>query len=766
MEPRCYPTGNMPSPSVLLQAANEPKIAHRTNTDTSVWRSFGPHAVPGNHNGIGRVNCIVFDPIDTAIMYIGTACGGVWISHNGGYTWASSTDRFPSLSIADIAVNPRHNDTLYAATGDGYGYANGSFDIFWGGLYSAGVMRSTDGGSTWGTTGLSFMQNQRFIVQKLLIHPRKTSTLIAATTFGICRSQDAGNTWDTVYHNHVYSMALKPGQPDTIYAVDTANLLISYDAGATWNVQCAGVNTTGDRCTIAVSPISSNSVWLLNVNDNLMRSYNMGRNFYATSASPSSTANFYGYYDRVLAVSPGDSNTVIASGMNMAITNNAGNTWTSINATTDVHVDNHAFAFNPLRPQTVFSGNDGGIAASYDGGNSWQNMADGLTISQIYKLSVSVQNPNRMQCGLQDNGTFYCDSVNWWHTTGGDGMDNAINPISDFNQINSWQYGHFYISWDQGASFAPVALYPDVAGNGPWVTPVAWDPANSSNVYFGFNIIYKSVDAGSTATPSSSAVQFTNGAQHICIAPSKTDIVFACDYNKVIRTGNGGTTWTNISPGLPSGAAKTNIAVDYRDTNVVYISYSGYASGLKVYKTINGGRTWTNFSDSLPNVPVNCLATDSTTPGAIFAGTDMGVYYRDDSSTYWKPYKTGLPNVIVDDIDINYTDYKIHAATYGRGVWECGLKKAKPVGITPIGNNIATLPVTVSPNPATKEWNITFSGTAPTTFTTVLRDLHGKIVGQWNNEKTIPAEQLSKGNYVLTITTSAGKSKSLMVVKE
>src|SRR4051812_27270631 len=124
LEPRCFPSGNLPRPDILLteyERASVLKKGTRTTSGSPVWSSVGPSYVAGTLFGIGRVNCIVIDPIDTSTLYIGTACGGVWISHNCGGTWASTSDNFPSLSVADIAVNPHHTDTLYAATGDGYG---------------------------------------------------------------------------------------------------------------------------------------------------------------------------------------------------------------------------------------------------------------------------------------------------------------------------------------------------------------------------------------------------------------------------------------------------------------------------------------------------------------------------------------------------------------------------------------------------------------------------------------------------------------------
>ncbi|MBK7439970.1 MAG: hypothetical protein IPI65_00140 [Bacteroidetes bacterium] len=45
----------------------------------------------------------------------------------------------------------------------------------------------------------------------------------------------------------------------------------------------------------------------------------------------------------------------------------------------------------------------------------------------------------------------------------------------------------------------------------------------------------------------------------------------------------------------------------------------------------------------------------------------------DDISGDWEPYMTGLPNVMVHELEIDYAEYKIYAATYGRSVWKSDL---------------------------------------------------------------------------------------------
>ena len=103
------------------------------------------------------------------------------------------------------------------------------------------------------------------------------------------------------------------------------------------------------------------------------------------------------------------------------------------------------------------------------------------------------------------------------------------------------------------------------------------------------------------------------------------------------------------------------------------MTFSGYVSGEKVYRTSNGGGTWTNISGILPNMPVNSIVYQKGANDGLYIGTDAGVYYKSNILPFWVPYKLGLPNVIVDDLQIHYGTKKITAATYGRGIWQAPL---------------------------------------------------------------------------------------------
>jgi PKD repeat protein len=102
----------------------------------------------------------------------------------------------------------------------------------------------------------------------------------------------------------------------------------------------------------------------------------------------------------------------------------------------------------------------------------------------------------------------------------------------------------------------------------------------------------------------------------------------------------------------------------------------GYNSNT-IYQTTDGGDSWSNISSGLPNIPANTIVQDTSSSELnLFIGTDFGVYLKRASNS-WQFFNTGLPKVVVDELDIYYNSdrskNKLRAATYGRGLWESDL---------------------------------------------------------------------------------------------
>jgi ligand-binding sensor domain-containing protein len=175
-------------------------------------------------------------------------------------------------------------------------------------------------------------------------------------------------------------------------------------------------------------------------------------------------------------------------------------------------------------------------------------------------------------------------------------------------------------------------------------------------------------------------------------------------------TSNGGTSWSEYS--LPAYTTLTYLAVSNNDPQRLWAAFSGYTSGSKVYQSTNGGQSWTNISGTLPNVPINTIVYQNNYNNRLYVGTDIGVMYRDDNSSDWVDFSTNLPNVVVTELEIQYSSGKLRAATFGRGLWEAEIPTTSLSDPTLASPSNSATDVAINP---TLTWNAVSGATSYTT---------------------------------------------------
>jgi hypothetical protein len=228
---------------------------------------------------------------------------------------------------------------------------------------------------------------------------------------------------------------------------------------------------------------------------------------------------------------------------------------------------------------------------------------------------------------------------------------------------------------------------------------------------------------------------------------SNADYIYASEtWTTNIRgTSNGGSNWQDISSGLPDEDI-TFIAVHPTIPEKVAVTMSGYSAGEKVLVSENGGSSWTNISGSLPNLPAICAIWDEKNDG-LYVGMDVGVYYRGKSMTDFVPYFNGLPNVIVNELDIHHGLGKIRAATYGRGLWEAPLYGTSGISPNIITSNIA-------------------KQTSVTIYSLQGRKIYSGRVDNYSILSLVNTLPIAKGIYFIRYPFSGKSYCSRMVVKK
>jgi hypothetical protein len=693
VKPRVYPSGNI---SVMSQASknytdflkqyNADASSNKTSNSNSVmsatWVPVGPMGAPtglvgGLPRKAGRDNFLTFHPTNPAIIYAGAAGGGLWTTTNGGTSWTTNTDNLPVTAMSGLAIDPTNPNNMYLATGGG----NDLLSAF--PVNSDGLYKSTDGGATWLPSGLTFPVSLGRVIHRVVLDPTNPQIVFAGTNVGIYRSTNGGTSWTTVSSINCWDIKFHPSNPTIVYAVGTA-FYRSTNSGTSFSIVSSGVPSSGvNRMCIAVTPTNPSHVYVLASKSSdsqfhgVYVSTNDGVNFTTASTSPNiignscagtSTGQGQGWYDLTIAASPINPNEIVVGGVNVWRSTNGGVNWTMIGCWNSpspyIHADIHELEYNSAG--VLYSTNDGGIY-SYNGTNAWTDLTAQRNIAQIYKIGLSGTTPNVWITGHQDNGTNVKNGANYVASLAGDGMDCFVDRTNNNYMFAEQFNGNGYRSTNMGVSWT------NVTGSlpaGDWVTPWKQDPISANTIYSGRTQLHKSSNYGTGWTQ----LGTTGGGGLIvefAIAPSNNQVIYVLYAGSIRKTIDGGTTWTNVTGSAASGGALTFITIDPTDANTAWVTVSGYNASSKVFQTVDGGATWMNITSNLPNLPANCSVYEPGSNDRIYIGMDVGIYYKDNSSTTWTLYNTGLPNTAIMDMEISpAAPGKIFAATYGRGVYE------------------------------------------------------------------------------------------------
>jgi photosystem II stability/assembly factor-like uncharacterized protein len=668
-EQRVYPTGDRLDHAQVWKEIMKfrEKYPQKDDPGRSNWTPLGPDTwtdITGHWNpGLGRINVIARDPFDPQTIYIGAPSGGLWKTMDEGQNWEVLTDQLPVMGVSAIAIHPVNSDIIYIGTGDRDANDN----------YSIGVLKSTDGGYTWNLTGLDWDITQNRTIAKLLIDPANPDILFAATTNGVYKTTDAGNSWDNVLSGDIDDMEFKPGDPNTVYAV-TESFYKSTNGGETFTL-VSGV-PDDNRAQIAVTEANPSYVYFFSYENGIYRSENSGSSFTERSASP--TEGSQGWYDLAMAVSHVNAEEVHIGEINTYRSMNGGQSWAQ---TTDwywgnsygyTHCDIHEMVFYG---GTLYIGSDGLISKSTDSGNNWTDLSQGICIRQFYRIAGSRTNPYKLMGGSQDNGTSVFTNDHWHEWLGADGMEAAIDHSNENIIYGTSQGGNFYKS-NNGGNGGNVSI--TQPGAGAWVTPFVMHPVDPLTIFVGIGNVRKTTNGMMSWTTISDLG--SGNIRNMYISESDPDYLYVSKSEAIYRTTDGGTSWDNITGGLPD-LFITYIAVHPLDQEMVAVSLSGFDDGDKVYISYDAGDTWQNFSYNLPNIPANCVIFNNDQGNGLYVGMDVGIYYIDNSLAEWEPFIEGLPNVIITEMEIHNESGKIRAGTYGRGLWESDLHPVIPPDI-------------------------------------------------------------------------------------
>ncbi|MES2777454.1 MAG: hypothetical protein V4722_24960 [Bacteroidota bacterium] len=669
-------------------ATNAPNAV---NALSNGWTALGPTGNDSTDGNLGRVVCIAFHPTNANTWYVGTPAGGLWRTRDGGTSYTPLSDTLPGLGVASICIHPTNPDIIYILTGDGNAMNRGHYLRERG----TGVYKSTNGGTTWTETGMIWAYSSNTYGFKMLMQPGNPNLMLAATSSGIWRSIDAGVSWANTNNAIGFTdIEFKPGNSSVVFASGySGSMYYSSDAGVTWGSRTLASGT--DRMELEVTPANANRIYALcgpgtagafkglftyDGTNYAGGGWTIIRNF----------PNIFGYSDVgsdavsqtwrniSLYVSAANENLLLTGGCFIWKSTNGGAGIAKSSGDPVIHADNHFIVKHPLS-NFLLSGCDGGLFKSTDTGATWKSISKGLQVTQFYKFDASVTSFGQIIGGAQDNGHLRrkLNSSIYDFFAVGDGMDVLMDPTNNNIMYGCNQNGGFFKSTVTGDTMQYSATQP-TPGDDYWVTNIALHNTVNTTLFFG--------GAGGIRRSTNSGASWTDiggsGQDAMMQGTSNIDRLYAAQGITMRRTDNVNAatpTWTTITgtaPNYPPASVSfiTGIAVDPDNSGEVWICVPGFVAGEKVYRSTNAGVSWTNMSLNLPNIPIHCILfedNNNAPGGAIYVGTEMGVYYRDNVLGIWLPFGQYLPNSPVTDLKMvvfGGTKY-LYASTFGRGMF-------------------------------------------------------------------------------------------------
>lgn len=740
------------------------------------WENIGPF------NSDGRVTDLELHPEDDNTIYVGSASGGIYKSTNSGDTWQTIFDESPSLAIGDLAIYKKDANIIYAGTGEANaGGGSLAYD-------GQGVFKSDDAGETWTNIGLKDIGS----IGKVVINPNDPNTLFVAgmgSLFknnperGVFKSTDSGDTWEHVLtvsdSTGAIDLAIHPEDGNIIYAAMwerirrphdrqyggvTSGIYKSIDGGNTWNELTNGLPDIENkgRIGLAISESSPNIVYAYYLQasgqiEGIYKTEDNGDTWIEKSIQGIIGTSFNWWFGKIF-VDPSDADKVLVTSLTMFMSENGADSWSQIFP--GVHVDQHAVAIGRDNPDKIYIGNDGGVYLSEDSLHIEWEYKNGLGNYQFYTCEIDPSNPDVIYGGAQDNGTLRTegDPQTWETLLGGDGFRTIVDP-NNSNQIYvESQFGNIFRSTDYGNNF--LFATSGLGGRFNWNTPIAMDPNNTSVLYTGSQILFRSIDKAESWEPISSILVNNDNPQGVLAFGTVTTIDVSNLNSSFIYVGTDdgnlwiskdtGASFESINDGLPN-RWMTSVTHDPFNVSGVYVTVSGFRFGessAQVFYSDDFGQNWSSIGNTLPDVPVNDLIADVDEDGRLYVATDIGVFYTEDKGSEWNVLGTDMPTVPVIDLDYDADANLLVAASYGRGMFKYNLPVLSRI------IEVNDVDVKVFPNPFGDQITI---DTDSNINHVELFDLAGKKIKSFDFVNVIDVAFLESGMYELVVYTDKGK---------
>ena len=619
----------LPSLVFAFSLAFAPAASHAASAP---WLPLGPDG--------GDARRLVADPRDPTHLYMGTATGWVYESHNAGDSWRrlARLDKRDDLVIDSLVVDKQNPSHLIVGAW--------VLDRPDGGLYT-----SNDAGVTW--TSQPEMKGES--VRAVAASASDPKVLVAGTLKGVFRSEDSGVHWklispaDSREIHEIQSVAIDPKDTSIIYAGTWHLPWKTTDGGAHWDNIKKGIIDDSDVFSIIVDPVANQTLYA-SACSGIYKSIDSGLLFKKVQGIPSTARR-----TRVLLQDPHHPETVFAGTTEgLYRTQDSGATWkrttgpeiivndvfidardshrvllatdrggviTSADGGDTFHASNDGFSARQItavqrdltHPSTVYVGvvNDktwGGIFESEDGGQKWSQQSNGLEGRDVFALG---QAPGGALIAGTSHGLFRLEpTTHAWHK-----VEDVPIPVM----------AALYVSHASPASVRPSvpSSRPAQGGKVPAAKPHAKLAGKRGR---------------RVAAPAKIETRPFDGSVYAIANGDKT--LFAATSNGVLASVNDGASWKQV--GAVDATEWTRVAANKQ------LVVAGSLHSAEMSR--DAGATWTAMKLPESLTHLSAIAVDST--GAIWLGGREGVFVSSDGGGSWEVPK----NLTVHSVNSLYYD--------------------------------------------------------------------------------------------------------------
>ena len=516
----------------------------------------------------------------------------------------------------------------------------------------AGVYRSTDGGVSWqrragGLEGVT--------VLSLALDPLDSRTLYAGTVRGGYRSTDGGKTWQhmpSLEPSHIYALTFAPQGHTILVGTEGLGVYMSDDSGVSWSSTGLGGASV---LSLAVAP--SGTIYAGTSGHGIWISSDGGAQW-QVAAAPLDEAHVPN-----LVVTNEGTVWALADG-NLSLSRDEGETWRSAGPP---GVEGMSMAVERQVGRVIYLGSRwGGIAASQDGGASWQVAGSELSGTDIICLTVDSEEPSTAYLGTKGDGLYKTtDGGVTWSSTSNDVGKRVVSALVKDPHYRRTLYAGtlhgVYKSANGGDSWSLLTGEAGVL----YVQALAVDPQESGIIYAGTEKgVYISRDRGRSWTRTDWALGNLT-IFSLTIDSEDRNIVYAGSWgNNILRTTDGGRSWEPIHHGLET-LSVYSFAIDPINLRVLY---AGTVEAI--YKSADRGESWRRLEGMRDGITTFALAIDPTDPASVYAGTTDGVYHSNDGGETWASLHEGMGHVTVMALAVHASGSgALYAGTEHRGLF-------------------------------------------------------------------------------------------------